>query len=221
MEKLALAQYDAALKSLVDGAQRTDLNSIRGMRFQAGGTYVVPYLTEQFGQVKQTFKLWCDNPRATHNGVIMLRDRSSGARVIIADRRVCFRRLIGCELVCKLIYSCRVQDKSSPLRSEEQQLPVPGSLIDKADVAESCDALCNRKGMTCRTPELVFVNNCEALMAHFPCENGCGHQVGGDIPNYVVNREEPTFQQCLISDGGTDCRSAHHSTQRLCVCSPR
>ena len=114
-----------------------------------------------------------------------------------------------------------MQDKSSPLRSDEQQRPVPGSLIDKANVAESCDALCGRKGLICRTPELVFVNNCEALMAHFPCENGCGHQVGGDIPNYVVNRDEPTFQQCLISDGGTDCRSSHHSTQRLCVCSPR
>ena len=43
-------------------------------------------------------------------------------------------------------------------------------------------------GKRCDPRELEFANTCEALMAHFPCEGGCGHQIGDEIPAYVADR---------------------------------
>lgn len=32
-------------------------------------------------------------------------------------------------------------------------------------------------GLACDVRQLEFGNRCEVLKKHFPCENGCGHQV--------------------------------------------
>lgn len=59
-----------------------------------------------------------------------------------------------------------------------------------------------------------------SLKIFLKCENGCGHQVGAEIPCYVAAVTEPTYRQCLISDSGrNNCGAKHHATQRLCACS--
>jgi len=65
------------------------------------------------------------------------------------------------------------------------------------------------------------VNTCEALKQHFPCEDGCGHQVGQEIPAYVHDRSRDTALQCLVTDDAISSCGAHVPvTTRLCVCIP-
>eukprot|EP00658_Telonema_sp_P-2_P072300 TRINITY_DN61459_c0_g1_i1.p1 TRINITY_DN61459_c0_g1~~TRINITY_DN61459_c0_g1_i1.p1 ORF type:complete len:473 (+),score=96.51 TRINITY_DN61459_c0_g1_i1:147-1565(+) len=194
-EGLVLSTYDANLQATIRRAERRTVSSLTNMSPEK--IYVIPYLTEDFGRIKAAFGLWPDNPRAYHAGVIFLRDRRSSALVLLADRR-----------------ECEMLEKSEQLRPNPQAKTLP------AEINESCAQACQRHKMRCEEAELVFMNSCRVLMRHFRCEAGCGHQVGPDIPNYVTNRAEPTFQQCLISDGGTKCGAAHPSTQRLCACVP-
>ena len=65
----------------------------------------------------------------------------------------------------------------------------------------------------------MFANNCEALLEHFPCEAGCGHQIGDEIPCYVSDPTSQTYRQCLVTEQRMPrCRASHGSTTRLCVC---
>ena len=63
--------------------------------------------------------------------------------------------------------------------------------------------------------------SCEALARHFPCEAGCGHQVGDELPAYVHDSALDTYQQCLVSDiTFSTCEAAFSKTTRLCRCVP-
>jgi len=41
--------------------------------------------------------------------------------------------------------------------------------------------------MECNSHEFWFINSCEELSKHFPCEQGCAVELGNDVPNYVVD----------------------------------
>ena len=61
----------------------------------------------------------------------------------------------------------------------------------------------------------------EALARHFPCEAGCGHQVGDELPADVHDSALDTYQQCLVSDiAFSTCEAAFSKTTRLCRCVP-
>lgn len=67
--------------------------------------------------------------------------------------------------------------------------------------------------------QLQFVNRCTQLKRFFPCERGCTHEVGQDLPVYV-NTTIKTQGYCLYStDVQPLCDYAVTATQRLCVCS--
>lgn len=65
--------------------------------------------------------------------------------------------------------------------------------------------------------QLQFVNRCTQLKRFFPCERGCAHEVGQDLPVYV-NTTIKTQGYCLYStDVQPLCDYAVTATQRLCV----
>uniref|UniRef100_A0A7S2U507 Uncharacterized protein n=1 Tax=Lotharella oceanica TaxID=641309 RepID=A0A7S2U507_9EUKA len=108
---------------------------------------------------------------------------------------------------------------SNYLRPEDQLNPKPGAITVLGNVGESCYGACQRIHKTCDPRQIQFVNTCEALLEHFPCEAGCGHQMGMEIPSYVVTSSERTYQQCLIADEVVSTCEAHHPvTRRLCAC---
>jgi len=100
--------------------------------------------------------------------------------------------------------------------------PHPDRLVAAAGPGESCADFCRSRGMQCRAGELEFVNTCEEMRKVFPCREGCGHQVGDEIPCHVHDAKRDTAFQCLVADGGTGakCEARNAATTRLCACVP-
>ena len=74
-------------------------------------------------------------------------------------------------------------------------------------------------GLRCVERELEFANNCADLLALFPCEAGCGHQVGSELPAYAHQASLDTHRQCLVSDiAFSKCEAKFAKTTRLCFC---
>merc|ERR1711879_292907 len=86
------------------------------------------------------------------------------------------------------------------LSDTERWTPHPKRRIGAAAPGQSCDTFCGTHQMRCEGRELEFINHCSVLKRYFPCENGCGHQVGLEIPCYVHNRASDTALQCLVTD---------------------
>ncbi len=57
----------------------------------------------------------------------------------------------------------------------------------------------SEQGRECAGADFWFINTCEALRQHFPCEQGCGMEIGPDVPNYVEDPNLLTYHQCLAS----------------------
>lgn len=105
------------------------------------------------------------------------------------------------------------------LAEDEAWKPAVGAKTMVARQGQSCESRCGQEGMRCAERELEFVNSCADLAAHFPCEAGCGHQIGEEIPCYVSDPAAPTYQQCLVTEQRMPrCKAAHRSTTRLCSC---
>jgi hypothetical protein len=156
--------------------------------------FVVPYKREQWERIKTGFGFISGQPRATHKGVIVL--HLAGATLVLADRREC-----------------------AWLRPDEKLLPRPQLKAVAGLQGESCDSACDRVGGQCDDEQLEFVNSCKALAAAFPCHNGCGHQVGLEIPCEVVEPTKDTYGQCLTTDEGSPiCSSSFVASRRLCAC---
>jgi hypothetical protein len=173
---------------------------------------VVFYTRETYRSTANRFGLWPGEPRGGENGVIIARRAAektessphfplaSPDRVLIVDRRAAAALL------------------EAAGKGEEAWRPKVGAVTVAANRGQSCDERCKGKGR-CVERELEFANNCDALMAHFPCENGCGHQIGDEIPCYVSDPAAPTFRQCLVTEQRMPkCSARHPSTSRLCVC---
>eukprot|EP00913_Durusdinium_trenchii_P034220 g32025.t1 len=134
---------------------------------------------EEKEKLAQKLQITEAQPRSSHEGLIATRDPKSGAAVFLANRL------------------------SSPwLPSTEQAFPHEQRHVAAARPGESCaersvQDMCQRLRMICSDFELEFINDCAALKAHFPCEEGCGHQVGEEIPCYVHEASRDTGKQCL------------------------
>lgn len=161
--------------------------------------YLVPFLRRDWKKLAAKLQLNEAQPRSSHNGIIFIREPKSGAQLFLADRI-----------------------KSQGLLPEsERAVPHPKRHVQKALPGESCADMCIRMGMHCADLELEFINNCAALKEHFHCEEGCGHQVGQEIPCYVHEATRDTGKQCLVTDDATPlCSSKNRATTRLCSCIP-
>ena len=192
-QRLGQPQYETWVAQQIKSSPRIPVQRAG----QAVGGGVVLYTAEEYYSLQTQLGLRVDSPRGTYRGVIPL--RRPGGLLFLADVRI-----------------------SKQIAPNEQVRPAPGLLHMAANPGETCNARCQRgKGgvrMQCEMTQFAFLNTCEALKRVFPCERGCGHQTGPDIPNYVTNPQQPTYQQCLISDGGAECAASHPDTRRLCPC---
>lgn len=153
------------------------------------------YTREQYKELAKPLGLWGENPRAFHNGTIMLHPPSGGT-LLLADRR------------------------HSPYIDPSERLTPPSTMRQmKAAAGVSCDRACANAGLRCEAPQLEWGNTCEAMAKLFPCEAGCGHQVGPELPAYAASPTLDTHRQCLISDIAiSTCAAAFAKTERLCTC---
>mmetsp|Transcript_3252 Transcript_3252/g.7511 ORF Transcript_3252/g.7511 Transcript_3252/m.7511 type:complete len:324 (-) Transcript_3252:400-1371(-) len=227
--------FDAALVQAIRRAPRVQVrDAVAGSgAAQRNGPVVVLYTREEYGQVARQLSLgFADGPRATHHGVIFARTRrgnsdahqggggqgggghsrgtplskvaSEGDRVLLVDRRRAAALLLEAG-------GARAETEAWRPSAKARRVTAPRGA--------SCDAVCRRAGLRCDPKELEFANDCASLRAHFPCEGGCGHQVGDEIPAYVPDRQAATFGQCLVTDQRMPrCGASHRSTSRLCVC---
>lgn len=161
----------------------------------AGETSLLLYTREEYQAIAKPLGIWAESPRGTHNGTIALWPPNGGT-LLLADRRRC-----------------------PHLEAAERWVPPPGSREVAAPAGQSCADACAAQGGTCKDRELEWANSCEALLRHFPCEAGCGHQVGPELPAYGSHHTLDTYQQCLITDiAFSKCTAKFAKTSRLCRC---
>ena len=98
------------------------------------------------------------------------------------------------------------------------------SKVVTANLDETCHEACLRISTTtsryvCNENQLQFLNHCEVIRQYFPCERGCEHEVGQDLPVYVNSSGLNTHGLCLFStDVQPICDYSISVTQRLCTC---
>jgi len=162
----------------------------------ASSDVLVLYTAENFKTIAQKYHLWQNQPRGTHRGLILVQQRDK-SYIVFADQR----------------------KAKAYLRSSDIIRPNSVGELFAGKPGQSCTTVCRAKGKRCEEKELNFANTCEALLAKFPCEAGCGHQMGLEIPSYVTDPKERTYQQCLVSDEVyPKCNAKHPITARLCIC---
>eukprot|EP01035_Chromulina_nebulosa_P024619 gene24619-32062_t len=88
----------------------------------------------------------------------------------------------------------------------------------KAD--ESCNTVCEEKGLSCDEDLLQTLSDCQQLRSYFDCDS-CLHSQGPDQPAYV-DMQAPSASlpgKCLMNTGASTCAASHPHTIRLCACS--
>mmetsp|Transcript_118388 Transcript_118388/g.334602 ORF Transcript_118388/g.334602 Transcript_118388/m.334602 type:complete len:836 (+) Transcript_118388:127-2634(+) len=198
------AEYEARLRRVIESAPRVSrLSDAPGHE----ALYVLPYKVEEYPSLAFEFGIRPRSHknvipmdvRAEHYGVWTGRHAHSGARVLAVDRR----------------------SMKEYFKDPEQLRPSESMVPTTSSANESCDAACAKRGLKCSVEQMHFLNTCTELMKAFPCEEGCAHQVGKELPVYVAGRSEPTFRQCLVTFiSRMECSSKHASTMRLCACVP-
>eukprot|EP00736_Rhodelphis_marinus_P008798 Rmarinus@m.24180 len=191
---LRLETYDATLRSLVEAAKPlTGTGQVQEVeRAPAGGVYLLPYKREGFKKVARELRIW-DVPRAEHRDAIWISYK--GKQLLLVDQR------------------------RSPFIPQEFLIEIDPALEFVAgSQGQSCRSTCVAAGKRCSEPDFDFGNRCDVLMSHFPCEKGCGTEMGRDIPNYVSDKLNENFQRCLTTEDEPTCDASHRSTSRLCPC---
>jgi len=189
--------YDAELRARVRSARRVTADDVPSLA--AGQEYVLPYSREDYAPLAKAFLLAPAQPRTAHRGLIITRHPPSGAVVFMVDRR------LGEQL----------------LPDQDVWKPSPRRVVQAALPGQSCDQHCGGAGLRCDERELEFVSSCRYLREAFPCESGCGHQVGDELPAYVHDAKRDTARQCLVTDDKVPtCKASSPATTRLCACVP-
>jgi len=190
--------YEAQLQKLVKAARLvtfTNLKESKDLNASSSSVFLVPYVRESYANLAKFFRV-SGQPRTSHRGLLITRDPRHGAVVILVDERL-----------------------GKGYLPEELLWRPKATIVGKATPGESCDDYCKHLDLRCEANELEYINNCEAMMREFPCENGCGHQVGKEIPAYVHARGRDTSLQCLVTDDViSTCAAKQQFTTRFCAC---
>lgn len=190
-------KYEEHIRTLVRTAELVHPDRLNSLERE--GTYVLPYVREDYANLAKQLWLSPAQARTAHRGVVITRHPQSHAKLLLVDRR----------------------HSEGLLPEKEQWRPHPLGRVLKAEPGESCQGLCGRLHLRCDSRELEYANNCEALQRAFPCEAGCGHQVGKELPAYVHQQARDTGMQCLMTDDALPtCAAQCQATTRLCVCTP-
>ncbi|KAF4755783.1 hypothetical protein FOZ62_003610 [Perkinsus olseni] len=211
---IKMREYDEALRKMISLAIPSTLDQLTNILIQgqqaadsnAGGLvptdriYMIPYLREEYPIIQQRLNLFPNYFRGQHKGVVIINIHAARTRLIFIDRR----------------------SGHQWLPNNTSVTPPPLMTYLSASRGVSCNDAChNNNGMVCYDHLLEFANDCHVMLAHFPCEQGCGHQLGLELPAYVLDGGLHTFGQCLVTDhGAPSCLTSHPSTARMCVCLP-
>ncbi|KAF4681239.1 hypothetical protein FOZ60_012428 [Perkinsus olseni] len=207
-------EYDEALRKMISLAIPSTLDQLTNILIQgqqagdnnAGGLvpmdriYMIPYLREEYPIIQQRLNLFPNYFRGQHKGVVIINIHAARTRLIFIDRR----------------------SGHQWLPNNISVTPPPLMTYLPASRGVSCNDACHsNNGMVCYDHLLEFANDCHVMLTHFPCEQGCGHQLGLELPAYVLDGGLHTFGQCLVTDhGAPSCLTSHPSTARMCVCLP-
>ena len=193
VETFELAGFDEAeLKEAVLSAKRVSVEAAKGAQNDVS---VVVKFVEEHQKLAKLFDLWHTELRGYNkHGVLALR-RKGGFTIYLLDMRRC----------------PWVEERISDANSVVIKASQPGV---------ACTSVCRAAQKTCDPKLLVFADRCDLLRKHFPCEAGCGHQLGPELPAFVARPGRDTSGQCLVASGGftPTCDAKHPATQRLCVC---
>lgn len=202
--------YEAHLREtlvkaeLLRGGLDEFVSKMKAKSYEAGHVYLVPYVREEYKAFAKLLTITPSQPRTAHRGLILTQFPLPGisglatATFALADRR-----------------------QNGTLPDELILRPHAARKVQAARAGESCDSFCKRVGMRCDAKELEFINTCEHMKKAFPCEDGCGHQVGPELPAYVHSKDRDTALQCLVTDDEiSQCKASCPATTRLCVCVP-
>jgi len=136
--------------------------------------------------------------RSEHYGVMYGRHVASRAPVMLVDRRSSRGFL--------------------PLQYRIQM--IAGVHVTAGQPGESCQDRCSSQHMKCDAQQLHFLNDCRTLEEHFQCKY-CAQQVGEELPAFVQDPEQSTYEQCLVTFlSPLTCDGKHASVRRLCACLP-
>lgn len=184
--------YDALMRRHLAKARSISPGAVLGIK-PGNETLVVMYKREEYARMAASLGIW-NVPRAHHQNLGLL--KVQGNLLLLADRRLC------------------------PLLSDTERLfRNPSLQVVGGNQGQSCNDGCRRAGgLICDATQFDFINTCDELKAAFPCESGCGFQVGEDIPNYVSDSRDRNAKMCLVTDEIPRCQASHPSTARLCPC---
>eukprot|EP00927_Polykrikos_kofoidii_P072523 TRINITY_DN68627_c0_g1_i1.p1 TRINITY_DN68627_c0_g1~~TRINITY_DN68627_c0_g1_i1.p1 ORF type:complete len:772 (-),score=77.23 TRINITY_DN68627_c0_g1_i1:49-2364(-) len=206
---LTSERYENALRAVILAAPRiTSVRETTDAKVRKNDIVVLPYRREEIRTVVTSLGLrppklkdaLPDEVRADHYGVFVGQSPSqSRVTVIAVDRRSAKQYL----------------NPSERLDRMQEMRIIPGKRN------KDCNDVCDAEGMKCDAGQLHFANTCSELLQAFPCEQGCAHQVGKELPAYVSGDHESTHGQCLVTFiSKLDCKGKHASTSRLCACRP-
>lgn len=189
--------YENELHEMFLGAEITSQSGLDFMRPEQ--RYILPYVREEYKNIAKKLDIYGAQARTAHRGMIITRHPKNRAMVVLIDRR----------------------QSNGFLKDGDVWKPNPKRRIGGARRGQSCDQFCQSHRLRCDPRELEYVNRCSVLRKYFPCENGCGHQVGLEIPAYVHDAKLDTALQCLVTDEPMPtCQAGHKSTTRMCACIP-
>ncbi|CAE7239906.1 unnamed protein product [Symbiodinium necroappetens] len=208
---LVAEDYDAWHRQAVAKAPRLDLKELKaqnGKPFKKlpKVLHVVPYVHEEFLQYAEAAGLSPRNTkgsipadvRSEHYGTVVGRIVSQQVPLLMLDKR----------------------SQLGLLRPEEQLRFNVNFEVVPGSQGKSCVEVCQSRNAKCDKQQIYFLNDCNLLKKHFPCEAGCAHQVGKELPVYVPDPAQSTKGQCLITFiSPATCEAKHKSTSRLCPCS--
>eukprot|EP00928_Gymnodinium_smaydae_P060296 TRINITY_DN4390_c3_g2_i1.p1 TRINITY_DN4390_c3_g2~~TRINITY_DN4390_c3_g2_i1.p1 ORF type:complete len:779 (-),score=185.29 TRINITY_DN4390_c3_g2_i1:344-2680(-) len=203
---LLKARYEDTLYAMLAGAEVMEggLRQLRGRGalLRPDVVYVVPFLREEYKALAAHLRITPSQPRTSRQGVILTKmptGLGGHATIALVDRRKWHKAL--------------------PARFALH--PDARRHVGAARPGQPCDAYCQERGQRCNALELEFINTCSELRKVFPCEDGCGHQVGPEIPAFVHDRSRDTARQCLVTDDAIPtCEAKFKATTRLCACVP-
>ena len=192
--------YESWVHSLIESATHVrSHDEILSASPTHSEVYVLPFERGQFRSIARHFDLFDVQPRSWYKGVIIT-------------------TIPGKKHVTLLLVNSR--GKMSKLLNKNERIEQNREAqIIRAKQGESCNSACRNLGLDCDEMQIEFLNSCEAMENIFDCDNGCGHQVGLELPCYVSAKSEATFKQCLITNEGTpNCYASNVNTERACAC---
>jgi len=204
---LIAERYEASLRAVIETAPRINNPAeLDAAKLDSSKVYVIPYKYES-NKDEVMFKLGV-RPRSHRN--IIPKDIRSEHYGVFAGRHK-----------DTIVLAVDMRSQQNYLRASERIMRNPNMkpVVGKPDT--TCTETCTEKGLQCRLDQMPFLNDCDELRKVFPCEQGCAHQVGKELPVYVSASIESTFQQCLVTFiSPMSCEGKHKSTTRICACMP-